>query len=630
MGDQHISRFEDTSERQAFTKSMLNDLKALDQLIKDQKFEEDIQRIGAEQEVGLVGKDWYPAMIYDKILDEVNDPHFTTELGRYNVEINLDPIVFSKNCFSSLQNQLDELLNKARFAAEKNDAQILITGILPTINAGHLQFKNMTPNPRYKALNDMIKGSKNAGFELHIQGIDELKTYHPNILFESANTSFQIHYQLTPDKFASLYNWAQAIAGPVLAVSANSPILMGKRLWKETRIALFQQSIDMRNITHMKRDIEPRVTFGKNWLKESVVELYKDAITRFNPLIASKSQEDSLELAKQNKIPKLSALCMHSGTVYMWNRVCYGISSNGKPHLRIENRYIPAGPSTLDEIANAAFWLGLMAGMPEEYKEISQKMSFEDVRYNFYNAARTGLESNFRWMGKTITAKAFILNHCLKWAKEGLINREVDSKDIEKYLGIIKNRVKKGINGASWILANFNTILENATPYETNINITRSINKNEKTGKPVHLWPMMDQTHKHRHKHFHIVEQIMNTDIPTVQEDDIVQLVINFMVWRNVRYVAVENSKHELVGLVGSRMLVKLLSDGWNEDLVVNEIMVKDIITISPEVPISEAIKSMSENNIGCLPVLYNKKLVGMITEREIVQAVNSLQKFKD
>lgn len=630
MGSQKVSQFEDTKNKQAFTKSILDDLKALKILINEDKFETEIQRIGAEQELGLVGKDWYPSMNYDKILKEIDDPHFTTELGRFNIEINLDPIEFNGACFSNMQLQLDELLGKATTAAKKHKSKIMLTGILPTINSSHLEFKNMTPNIRYKALNDMIKGNKSTRFELNIQGIDEIKTHHPNILFEACNTSFQVHYQLTPKKFVSAYNWALAIAAPVLAVSANSPLLNGKRLWSETRIALFQQSIDMRNTSHLKRDLEPRVTFGSQWLKKSVTELYQDNYTRFSPLFAPKIEENSLEIIKNNKTPKLSALCMHSGTVYMWNRACYGISSNGKPHLRIENRYIPAGPTTIDEMANAAFWLGLMEGIPKEYEHISELMEFEDTRFNFYNAARTGLDNNFKWMGKSVPAKNFILEYCLKWARNGLLKRQIDIADIDKYLGIIKARAEGNVTGASWTLSNFNALLANSTAFEATINITRSMYKQEQTKKPVHLWPNLKNILSNRHKHHHTVEQIMSTDIPTVFEDDIIELVINFMVWRNVRYIAVENSKHKLVGLVASRNLVKLLSDGWKEGLLVKDIMVKDIISVSPNTPTAEAVILMTEHNIGCLPVLIHKKLVGMLTEREIVFAVNLGGKFID
>ncbi len=630
MGDQKVSTFNDAKKRQAFTKSLLNDLKALELLINQNKFEEDTLRIGAEQEMGLVGKDWYPAMNYDKILEEVNDPHFTTELGRFNLEINLDPFEFRGTCFSQMHGQLNQLLAKVKKAAQKFDTHILLTGILPTINAGHLQFKNMTPNPRYKALNDMIKGQKNTGFEVHIQGIDELKAYHPNILFEACNTSFQVHYQLTPHRFKQAYNWALAIAGPVLAISANSPLLGGKRLWSETRIALFQQSIDMRNTTHLKRDLEPRVTFGNGWIKQSVIELYQNNITRFNPLFAPEISEDSLEAIAHNSTPKLSALCMHSGTVYMWNRVCYGISANKQPHLRIENRYLPAGPTTLDEIANAAFWLGLMEGMPNEYQQIDQLMDYEDARYNFYNAARMGLETNVKWMGKTILASEFILSYCLPWAKNGLLKRKIATNDINTYLGIIEARAKSGMTGATWALKNFNSFLTNATPFEANVNLTRSMHTQENTGQPVHNWPLLQNAPKHRHNHFHTVEQIMSTDIPTVHEDDILELVIHMMVWRNVRYIAVENSKHELVGLIASRMLTKLVQEGWKNDIIVKDIMVTDVVTVSPETSTAEAVKIMAEKNIGCLPVLTNNKLAGMISEREIVHVVHLSGKFKN
>ena len=630
MGSQQVNKFENSKNKQAFTKNILEDLKALEYLIDENKFETETQRIGAEQELGLVGKNWYPSMNYDKILEEINDEHFTTELGRFNIEINLDPVEYTGNCFSKMQSQLDKHVNNARLAAAKHDTKIMMTGILPTINSSHLEFKNMTPNLRYKALNDTIKGKKSKGFELNIQGIDELKAYHPNILFEACNTSFQVHYQLTPKKFVSAYNWALAIAAPVLAVSANSPLLNGKRLWSETRIALFQQSIDMRNTSHLKRDLEPRVTFGSQWLKKSVTELYQDNFTRFSPLFAPVIEESSLEAIKNNRAPKLSALCLHSGTVYMWNRACYGISSNGMPHLRIENRYIPAGPTTIDEVANAAFWLGLMEGIPKEYEDISELMDFEDTRFNFYNAARTGLENNFKWNGKSIPAKSFIIDHCLKWAENGLKNRNVDKSDIDFYLNIIKARVNENVTGAAWTLTNFNTLLQNSTPFEANINITRSIHKYEKTGKPVHQWPNLKNTPFNRHKHYHYVEQIMSTDIPTVFEDDIIELVINFMVWRNVRYIAVENNKHRLVGLIASRNLIKLLSEGWKEDLIVKDIMVKDIISVTPQTSTAEAVKIMTENNIGCLPVLIHTKLVGMLTEREIVFAVNLGKKFED
>ncbi len=630
MGTQGISAITDPEEKRLHTRHLLNDIKALEIMLQEKgRFEEDVQRIGAEQELGLVGTDWLPAMVYDKILAEVADDHFTTELGRFNLEINLDPLEFTGNCFSRLQEQLDDKVNKARAAAAKHQARIVLTGIMPTLGTSQLKFEYMTPNPRYEALNEVMAGKRKANFELNIIGVDELISSHPNILYEAFNTSFQVHYQLSPKSFVGQFNWAQAIAGPVLATVANSPLLMGKRLWAETRIALFQQSIDTRNRALVKRDIEPRVTFGTHWLRNSVVELYQDSITRHPLIFAPVEQEDSLAQLKQNLTPRLKTLCLHSGTVYMWNRACYGISANGQPHLRIENRYIPAGPTTTDEIANTAFWLGLMAGMPEKYAKIHEQMDFEAARFNFYNAARVGLECNFNWLGQSYHARDLILEKFIPWAEEGLEKMQVDARDIGHYLSVIQHRVDAKSNGATWMLDNFNQLLHKSTPKEASVSLTRLMVEMESTGEPVHLWPAIEHSLKDGHKHFYFVEQIMTTDIPTVHADDLLDLVINFMIWRNVRYIAVENSKHELVGMVASRILIRLLKDGWQEGLTVKDIMVKELITVGPHTPTQEAIDLMARKNIGCLPVVSKNKLLGMLTEREIVNIVHLTQKFR-
>ncbi len=631
MGDHNVSGFQDSDEKRQFTKCLLSDIKALEQMLKNKVFEEDTLRIGAEQELALVGLDWMPALTYDKILNELNDPNFTTELARFNLEINLDPFEFKGNALSQLQKQLEEKLNNAKKIAAKYDTRILLTGILPTITWDHLNFDFMTPNPRYKLLNNLIKGNRNADFEIHINGMDELVASHPNILFEACNTSFQVHLQIKPDEYVERYNWAQAIAGPVLAATANSPLLMGRRLWRETRIAIFQQSIDMRNTNYLKREVLPRVSFGQDWLHHSVAELYIDSITRFKTLFASETNEDSLKILRDGEIPKLKALCMHNGTVYMWNRPCYGVSPNGKPHLRIENRYIASGPTVIDEIANTAFWLGLMMGMPEEYKEINKKMEFESVRFNFYKAARLGLDAKIKWMGKTISAKDILRTKFIPWAYEGLKKMKIDQADIDRLLSIIVVRVRDKLNGARWTQRNFTTLLHhsNSTRAEASVGITRALHKYESTGEPVHNWPDLELDHSDGHKHFYLVEQIMKSDIPTVQEDDLLELAINIMVWRNVRYIMVDNNKNRLVGIIASSKLVKLLKEGWNNDLTVQDVMVKKLITVTPETGTGEAIRIMTEKNIGCLPVVSNHRLMGLVTEREIVQATHLTKKFK-
>lgn len=629
MGELNISFLSTPEEKREYTRHVLNDIKAMENMLENSMFEIDEKKIGAEQELGIVGADWYPAMIYDKILDDVNDAQYTTELGKFNIEINLDPLTFTGNCFSEMHDLLNQKVDKAKKAAEKYNSKIVLTGIMPTLGRSQLKFEFMTPNPRYEALNKVMMSERKSNFELNIIGIDELITSHPNILFEAFNTSFQVHYQVDPNKFVSQYNWAQAIAGPVLAVVANSPLLMGKRLWSETRIALFQQSTDTRNTEQLNRDMEPRVTFGNRWLENSVVELYQDCVSRHPPLFAPGESENSLELLGNKEVPKLKALCMHSGTVYMWNRACYGISASGKPHFRIENRYMPAGPTTIDEVANAAFWLGLMAGMPRKLKNISNKMDFEVARFNFYNAARVGMEANFDWMGKNYQAHELILDKLLPWAEDGLKRKKVNKGDIDKYLSIIENRVKQKLNGSKWLVNNYNRLLHKSTPKEASVSLTRLLVKMESSGKPLHEWPEVELSLKDGHKHFYMVEQIMSTDIPTVHEDDLLDLVINVMVWRNQRYIVVENSKKEIVGMIASRVLVKMLKDGWQEDITVKDIMIKELVTIGPRASTQEAVSLMAKRNVGCLPVVSKNRLLGMITEREIVNIVHLTQKFR-
>ena len=598
-------------------------------MLKEDMFEYDILRIGAEQEMVLVGADWMPALTYDKILAELNDPNFTTELGRFNLEINLDPLPFTGDAFTKMQHQLEEKLAKVRAAGANYGTRVLLTGILPTMDKDHLVFENMTPNPRYKLMNDLMKGRRDSDFEVSIRGIDELITSHPNILFEASNTSFQVHMQITQHDFVQKYNWAQAIAGPVMAASANSPLLMGRRLWKESRIALFQQSIDTRNTRNLKRDMEPRVSFGKSWIYKSPAEIYHNNISRFNAMFSSEISENSLDVLGEGSIPKLKALCLHNGTVYMWNRTCYGVSDTGKPHLRIENRYLPSGPTTLDEMANAAFWLGLMAGMPEQFADIQNQMDFEDIRFNFYAGAQMGMDANFKWMGKSKSAKDILLTKFLPWAYEGLQSMKIDQYDIDRLLSVVVTRVQKRQNGATWMLRNYTSLLPNSTRAEASVSITRALYANESLGTPVHMWPDLESNHSDGHKHFYMANQIMDSDIATVQEDDLVELALNIMVWRNVRYVAVENDKHELVGLLASRLLVRLLKEGWKEHLSVGEVMVRDVVTVSPDTPTGDAIALLNQRNIGCLPVVSEGRLVGIITEREIVKITDLTKKFK-
>ena len=287
--------------------------------------EKNISRIGAEQEFCLVNSNWRPSKDAGIILDAVNDPHFTTELARYNIEINLDPFDLTSDCFTQLEAQLMELLEKARRCGDERNIKTVLTGILPTISKVELEMDYMTPNPRYADLNDRMKELRGDDFELNIRGVDELNIVHDSVLFEACNTSFQMHLQIDPDDFIQSYNWSQAISGLVLGLASNSPLLLGRELWSETRIALFQQSIDTRLSSYALVEQQARVTFGDKWAAGSIVDLFKNEIARYKILLNREIELNSLEQLEKGIIPQLPPLTTHNGTIYRWNRPCYGV-----------------------------------------------------------------------------------------------------------------------------------------------------------------------------------------------------------------------------------------------------------------------------------------------------------------
>ncbi|MCB0838953.1 MAG: CBS domain-containing protein, partial [Bacteroidetes bacterium] len=460
MGDLNVKSVQSQKERQEFIQNLLKDMQALEHMIKDDWFEKDPIRIGAEQEMCLVDANWKPYPINRKALEAIADEDFTSELASFNLEANLKPLPFSGTSISDMHKALRSSLDRAQEKIDPFGANILLTGILPTIRKADVEISNITPLDRYKALMNRLKDLRgNKAFELRISGIDELNFKHDSAMLEACNTSFQVHLQVTPDKFAQKYNFAQALAGPVMAVCANSPLLFGRRLWKETRIALFQQSIDTRSLTEHFRERSPRVTFGDAWLKKSILEIYRDDVARFKVLLTTEVDEDVFEKIRNGISPKLRALNIHNSTVYRWNRPCYGISGNGKPHLRIENRILPAGPSIPDAMANAALWLGLMNGMEDEIKDFSKVMDFSVARTNFFAASRSGMDTQLTWLqDKRISPRRLMEEQLLPIAKHGLEKAGIVKEDIDHYLGIIEGRLKSRMTGSQWILSSFSKI----------------------------------------------------------------------------------------------------------------------------------------------------------------------------
>jgi CBS domain-containing protein len=626
MGAEKVTIIKDRDLRFKSTEHLLRDLKAFEKMLEKGMFETDVQRIGAEQEISLVGTDWKPKSVLMKILETIQDERFTTEIAQFNMEINLDPLVFTGDCFSQLERNLWRLLVKGEKTANLFDAHLLLVGILPTLHRSDFDLENITPLPRYKNLIEALYEMRGDSFEYRIDGKDSWISRSDNSFFESSNTSFQVHYQITPGDFPAVYNWALAITAPVLACATNSPLLMGKRLWRETRIALFQQSVDVRSTSDQYRNRPSRVSFGTGWVKDSVLQYYQDNAARHKAFLATTSEEDALQVLANGGVPKLHALQVHNGTVYNWNRVCYGITE-GKPHLRIENRVLPAGPTIVDELANAAFWLGLMKGMPTEYSDIAQKMDFDTARRNFRCAARQGLGANFYWPGtdKQIRSDELIIKELLPIAREGLNKANIDKKDIDRLLGIIEARTETGKTGSQWILDAFEKLGKQGGKDEALVALTSGMSRRQQEGDPIHTWdlPSLSEAGQWQNR-FWTIEQFMKTELFTVTEDDPVSLVANMMYWRNIRHVPVENDQGELTGLVTCKMVMFYYSNQHHEGNTtpVREIMAKDPITVTPQTKTLDALRLMKEKELGCLPVIFGNKLAGLVTERDFVSIV--------
>ncbi len=617
MGDHSVNNISSNEARSALIRHLLNDIEALEMMLERGLIEDDIIRIGAEQEFCLVNDNWRPSKRYDEMLEMINDDHFTTELARYNLEINLDSIKLQANCFSQYENTLHNYLNKAAEAGAKIDTRVILAGILPSISKNELQLDYMTPSARYYALNNMMKELRGGNFELSIRGVDELKIQHDSVLFEACNTSFQMHLQIKPNDFVSSYNWAQAISGPVLGICSNSPMLMGRELWSETRIALFQQSIDTRSTSYALRDQQARVTFGDGWSEGSIAEIFKNDIARFKILLSKEIDHDSLADLEQGIAPKLQALNLHNSTVYRWNRACYGVGG-GKAHVRIENRYIPSGPTILDEISNFAFWIGLMVGRPEEFDDMPSVMHYNDAKSNFIKAARTGKESVLRWAGKRVSVRDLVIETLLPIAKAGLQKVEIDAADIDKYLGVIEQRAKTH-TGSQWTIENYRKLKLLYRRDDALIMMCKAMHENQKSGKPVHEWPPVSKDIK-VHESSDLIGHIMNTNIFVVDENDLADLATSVMKWKNIHHLPIENKAGDLCGLLTWTHMKRHREQGGDtHSVLVSDIMTRDVIFVRPETEIKKAIQLMKRNEIGCLPVVHDRQLIGIVTIEDVI-----------
>jgi len=479
-------------DRQRYREKVRLDLDVFEQMLGQSVFEFERPLIGMEIELNLVDESYQPRMTNAEVLERIADPGFQTEIGQYNIELNVIPRLLPGDAAIELENDLRQSLNRAESLANETGAHTVAIGILPTVMPEHLHAEWMSAKLRYAALNEAMVTARGEDMYIDIEGTsgERLAMYADSIVPESACTSVQLHLQVAPQEFAAYWNGAQALSGLQLAVGANSPYFCGKQLWHETRIELFNQATDTRPIELKNQGVRPRVFFGERWIT-SVFDLFEENVRYFPALLPEISDEDPVATLDAGQAPRLSELRLHNGTVYRWNRPIYDLA-DGRPHLRVENRVLPAGPTIIDTMANSAFYYGVLRRLAEEDRPIWTQMSFADAEQNFRTCAQRGIAAKVYWPGfGEVPADELVLRHLLPMAHEGLKRWGVSTAVSDRYLGVIEDRCTSGVNGASWQIAAVQRLEDRGADRSTALRgMLEHYVQAMHTNEPVHTWSL--------------------------------------------------------------------------------------------------------------------------------------------
>ncbi|MEU6461068.1 glutamate--cysteine ligase [Streptomyces sp. NPDC046976] len=496
MGEKVVAGQFDLSDRQRYREKLQKCLTGLERLLVEKRFDRPRNLMGVEIELNLAGPDGMPKMLNGQVLERIASRDFQTELAMFNLEVNIAPHRLGGRVFDRLAEELRTSLAYADRKAGEVDAGIVMTGILPTLGRDDLVSSNLSEVDRYTLLNDQIVAARGEDFRLDIEGVEHLVCTAKSIVPEAACTSVQLHLQVTPGRFADVWNAAQAASAAQIAVGANSPFLFGRELWRESRPPLFLQSTDTRPPELQAQGVRPRTWFGERWVS-SAYELFEENLRYFPALLPICDDEEPLEVIAAGGTPKLAELVLHNGTIYRWNRPVYGIA-DGVPHLRVENRVLPAGPTITDVIANAAFYYGLVRALAEESRPVWTRLPFAAAEANFDAACRYGIDARFVWprrgrYGGTgeVDAVTLVRDELLPLASAGLDAWGVEAADRDLYLGVIEERCRRRVNGASWQAATFHRALEGGLSREAALAATtRRYAELMHVGEPVHMWPV--------------------------------------------------------------------------------------------------------------------------------------------
>lgn len=452
-----------------FERLIDREMEVLHQWFQERRFSSGRAIGGLELETWIVGEQGYPLPINAELLERVGSPDVVPELSKFNIEFNAQPQPLAGRGLEILESELERAWKKCDRVAAEFGAGIVAIGTLPTVTEQNLSLKNMSSSLRYRALNEQVlRLRQGRPIRLEIEGQERLKTEHFDVMLEAGTTSFQIHLQVPLSEAVRYYNAAIILSAPLVAMSANSPLLFGKVLWEETRIPLFEQAVDV------GAGKFSRVTFGSGYAERTLEECFEENREHY-PIM--------LPLAMDDVSEHLAHLRLHNGTIWRWNRALIGFDTHGEPHLRIEQRVPAAGPTTIDMAANMAFYFGLAEAMATCPVPPESRLLFATARANFYLAARYGLEAELVWLDRQpMTVRELILRQLLPLARKGLVQLEVAGDLVDRLLGIIEIRVSTGQNGAVW---QRQFIERHGRDMAL---LTREYRDRQRTGNPVHAW----------------------------------------------------------------------------------------------------------------------------------------------
>jgi hypothetical protein len=487
MGRDVQARSFSREDRTRYRDKVRRNLDVFTRMLREATFAAETPLTGLEIELNLVDVDGYPAMRNASVLGAIADPAFVTELGQFNIEINVPPQRLAARGLTVFEDTVRASLNAAEERASGIGTHMVMIGILPTLDLDHMTYESLSANPRYALLNDQIFAARGEDMEIAIDGVERLRIQCDTIAPEAACTSAQLHLQVSPDEFASYWNAAQAIAGIQVALGANAPFLFGRQLWRETRIPLFEQATDTRAEELKAQGVRPRVWFGERWIT-SIFDLFEENVRYFPELLPILEEEDPAEVLDRGGAPTLAELTLHNGTVYRWNRPVYAVV-DGTPHVRVENRVLPAGPTVADVMANAAFYFGLVRALARADRPVWTQMSFNAAEENFHSGARYGIDALVYWPGLgTVPATELVLRRLLPLAAAGLDDWGADPDERDRLLGIVERRCLTARNGAAWQVAA--SVARPGSRYDALRGMLNDYRNLMHSNVPVHEWPL--------------------------------------------------------------------------------------------------------------------------------------------